>query len=148
MLPTKFQINWPFGSGEEAKIKFSRWPPLWPSWISVRNDFSHYLSTSQSDASYKVQVNWLFGVGGEAKNKCSRCPSWISDRNDFLIYKSSRCFLQNFESIGLLVQKEKQKIDFQDGGHQGFSIGTILAIFNLQVIPMLLTKFGVNFPRV
>ena len=27
MLPTKFQVNWPFGSGEEAKNKFSRWPP-------------------------------------------------------------------------------------------------------------------------
>ena len=22
MLPTEFQINWPFGSGEEAKIDF------------------------------------------------------------------------------------------------------------------------------
>ena len=22
MLPTKFQVNWPFGSGEEAKINF------------------------------------------------------------------------------------------------------------------------------
>ena len=25
MLPTKFQVNWPFGSGEEAKKRFSRW---------------------------------------------------------------------------------------------------------------------------
>ena len=39
MLPTKFQVNWPFGSGEDAKNRFSRWPPLWPSWISDRNDF-------------------------------------------------------------------------------------------------------------
>ena len=37
------------------------------------------------------------------------------------------------EAIGLSVQK-KQKIDFQDGchgGHLGFPIGTILAIFDL-----------------
>ena len=47
----------------------------------------------------------------------------------FLIYKSSRCFLPSFESIGLSVQKKKGKIDFQDGHHLGFPIVTILAIF-------------------
>ena len=27
MLPTKFQVNWPFGSEEELKTnRFSRWP--------------------------------------------------------------------------------------------------------------------------
>ena len=35
-LPIKFQVNWPFDSGE-AQNKFSRW---WPSWISDWNDFS------------------------------------------------------------------------------------------------------------
>ena len=40
MLPTKFGFSWPFGSGEEAKNRFSKWPPWWPSWISVWNDFS------------------------------------------------------------------------------------------------------------
>ena len=29
MLPTKFQVNKPFGSGDEAKNRF--WPPWWPS---------------------------------------------------------------------------------------------------------------------
>ena len=28
MIPINFQINWPFSSGEEAKNKFSRWPPF------------------------------------------------------------------------------------------------------------------------
>ena len=40
------------------------------------------------------------------------------------------------ESIGLSVQEKKRKLDFQDGsngGHLGFPIGTILAIFDLQV---------------
>ena len=32
------------------------------------------------------------------------------------------------------------------GGHLGFPIGTILAIFDLQIIPMLPTKLGVNWP--
>ena len=38
MLSTKFQVNWPFGSGE-AKNRFSRWRP---SCISDRNDFSYF----------------------------------------------------------------------------------------------------------
>ena len=38
MLPSKFGVNWPFGS-EEAKNRFSR---LRPSWISDRNDFSYF----------------------------------------------------------------------------------------------------------
>ena len=50
------------------------------------------------------------------------------------------------ESTGLSVQEKKRKIDFQDGGHLGFRIGTILAIFDLQVTLMLPSKFGVNWP--
>ena len=41
MLPTKFQVNWPIGSGE-AKNRFSRWRPWRPSWISDQNDFSYF----------------------------------------------------------------------------------------------------------
>ena len=66
-----------------------------------------------------------------------------------MIYKLSRCFLQNFKSVGLSVQEEKRKIDFQDGhhgSHVGFLIGTILAIFDLQVTPLFPTKFQVNWP--
>ena len=67
----------------------------------------------------------------------------------FLIYESSQCFLPSFETNGLSVQEKKRKIDFQDGchgGHLGHPIGTILAIFDLQVTPMSPTKFGVNWP--
>ena len=69
----------------------------------------------------------------------------------FLIYKSPWCFLGSLEAIGLSVQEKKRKIDFQDGGHGGhlgFPISTILAIFDLQVTPMLPSKFGVNWPLV
>ena len=41
MLPTKFQVNWPLGSGEEAKNRFSRRPQK-PSPISDWNDFSSF----------------------------------------------------------------------------------------------------------
>ena len=41
MLPTMFDVNWPFGSGE-AKNRFSKWRPCRPSWISDWNDFSYF----------------------------------------------------------------------------------------------------------
>ena len=66
------------------------------------------------------------------------------------MYKSSPCFLASLESNGLSAQEKKQKIDFQDGshgGHLGFPIGTILAIFDLQDTPMLPTKYRVSWPR-
>ena len=41
-LPSKFGVNWPFSSGEEAQNRFSRWLPWRPSWISDWNDFSYF----------------------------------------------------------------------------------------------------------
>ena len=105
MLPSKFGVILPFGSGEEEKNRFSRWlhggHPGFP-------------------------IGTILAI---------------------LIYKSPQCSLASLESIGLSVQEKKRKIDFQDGrhgGHLGFPIGAILAIFDLQVIPMLPSKFGVN----
>ena len=55
---------------------------------------------------------------------------FLSQRfEQFFIYKSPRCFLPSFQSIGLSVQKKKGQIDFQDSQHLGFPIGMILAIF-------------------
>ena len=34
MLSSRFRVNWPFGSGKEAKNRFS--------WISDWNDFSYF----------------------------------------------------------------------------------------------------------
>ena len=41
---------------------------------------------------------------------------------------------------------EVRKIDFRDGSHLEFPIGMIIAIFYLQVTPMLPTKFQVSWP--
>ena len=96
----------------------------------------------------KFWVSWLLGLG-EVKNWFSRWPPWwpfwISDRHDFsfFFYKSSWCFLPSLESASFWVQEEKQKIDFQDGGHGshlGFRFRMILAAFGLQVTPMLPTN--------
>ena len=51
MLPTKFQVNWLLGLGEEVKNRFSRWLSWRPSWISDWHDFSYFWSTSHPDAS-------------------------------------------------------------------------------------------------
>ena len=64
----------------------------------------------------------------------------------FLIYKLPRYFLPSFESTGLSVQKNFL-IQFQDGdgnGHVGCPMGTILAIFGLQVTSIFPIKFRVN----
>ena len=66
----------------------------------------------------------------------------------FFMYKSHRSFLQSFMSVSFSFQEKKRKIDFYDGGHGGhlgFYIGTFLAIFALQDIPMLPTQFQVNW---
>ena len=42
------------------------------------------------------------------------------------------------------ISGEEAKIDFQDGHHLGFLIGKSLAIFDLQVTPMLPTNFRVS----
>ena len=109
MLPSKFGVNWPFSSGEEAKSRFSRWLPWHPSWISDWHDFSNFLSTSHPDASWQV-----------------------------------------WSQLAYQFRRLKRKLVFEDGshgGHLGFPIGTILAIFDLQVTPMLPTKYRVNWTR-
>ena len=87
MLPTKFQVKWPFGSGEEVKNSFSRQPPWRPSSISDRNYYSYFLSTSHPQFPTKFRVNWPFGSGAMVKNRVSRrrplWPSWVSKQNNF-----------------------------------------------------------------
>ena len=132
------------------KNRFSRWPPWRPSWIFNQNDFSHFWSISHPDASYQVSSQLAFGFRRRSEKKIFKdfpwWPSWISDQQDFSYFWSTSpwYFLPSLESTGLLPQEMKWKIDFQDGGHVshfGFPIGTILAIFDLQVPQFLLPSF-------
>ena len=57
-----------------------------------------------------------FGSGVYAKNRSTRWPlraSWITDRNDYIlyifIYRSPRCFLPSFKSVGLSNQEKSEK---------------------------------------
>ena len=60
MTPTKFKVNWPLGSGEEAKNWFSRWPLWRPSLISNRISFSYFWSTSHPYASHQILKKLVF----------------------------------------------------------------------------------------
>ena len=67
MLPTNFQVNWPFSSGE-VKNTFSKWRPWRPSWVSDLNTFSYFLSTNLSDRSYQVSSQvafWFRRISGK-----------------------------------------------------------------------------------
>ena len=62
-----------------------------------------------------------------------------------LMYKSFRYFVSSFKSNDLPVQEKKFKTDFRNGGNLGFPVGRILADYHLQIIPILPTKFQVNW---
>ena len=72
MLPTKFVVNWPFSSGEEAKNRFSRWRP---SWIPIGMILAIFDLQVNPMLPIKFGVNWPFGSGEEANNRFSR---WLS----------------------------------------------------------------------
>ena len=104
----------------------------------------------------KFHVNWAIGSGEEEKNRFlkwrPRRPSWIADRKDFCYFCSTRHPNAPYEVSSQLAFRfrRRSELDFQDSNHGshglGFPIGTILAIFDLQVTPMLPTKFQVDWP--
>ena len=64
MLPTKFQVSWPFGSGEEAKIDFQDGGhgghPRFPIGTILTN-FDLQVTTMQPT---KFRVDWPRDLGG------------------------------------------------------------------------------------
>ena len=90
MLPTKRRVKWSFGSGKEAKNRFSRWPP-WRSYLGTILAIFDLQVTLMLPS--KFGLNWLLGLGVEAKNRFSRWlpwrPSWIADRHDFSYFWST-----------------------------------------------------------
>ena len=61
-----------------------------------------------------------------------------------LSFKLPWYFLSSFQSTGLSVQQKKRKINFQDSGPLWFDRNR-LAIFDLQVAPILPTKIRANW---
>ena len=149
-LPTPVQVNWPFDSGEEVKNRFSNGSHLG---FRIRTIliFSDLQVTQMLPT--KFSVNMSLGSGEEAKN---RFPRWVPWRLSWIrtilaIFLSISHPHASYQVLSQLAfgSGEEAKIDYQDGchgGHLGFLIGTILAIFDLQVTAMLPTKFQVNKP--
>ena len=85
MLPTKFRVNWPFGSEEEARNRFSRWlhgdHHGYPIGMNLAIFHLQVIPMSPN----KLAVNWPFSAE-EAKYRFSRSQPWwpsgISDQND------------------------------------------------------------------
>ena len=141
MLPNKFWVNWPFGSGEKEKNRLSRWRPCWLSWISDEKNFSYIWSTSHSEAYYQVSRQMAFRFRRskiiDFHGHCGhlgfriRMILAIFDLQVTPMFPTKN---QDYWPFG--SGEEKRKIDFLDssyGGHFGFPIGTILASFYLQV---------------
>ena len=82
MLPSKFQVSWPFGSGEEAKNRFKDG--------GHRSHFGFIIGTILPTFDLQVtpilptkfQVNWPFGSGEEATNRFLKMAA-ILDSNPF-----------------------------------------------------------------
>ena len=121
MVPTKFKVSWPFGSGGEAKNRFSRWRPLRQFRFFDRNNYSYFLIYS-SPRCFLLKFMSIGLLAQEEKRKKKKDFHSGSHGDHFsftigtilvffFIYKSPRCFLPNFKSIGLLIQKEKRKIE-------------------------------------
>ena len=61
MLPTKFQVNWPFGSGEKAKNRFSRCHHSSHLGFPIGTILAFLKFTSHPDASYQVSSQLVQG---------------------------------------------------------------------------------------
>ena len=88
VLPTKFEVNWPFGSGVEAKNRFSRRSEKYWGFqdgrhggnlgFQIRTILAIFDLQATPMLPTKLRVNWPFGLGEKAKNIFSRWPpEWI-----------------------------------------------------------------------
>ena len=64
MLPSKFGVNWPFGSGEEAKNRFSRWLNGGHLGFPIGTILPIFNLQVTPMLPTKYRVNWPRGVGG------------------------------------------------------------------------------------
>ena len=93
MLPSKFGVNWPFCSGEEAKVDFQDGGHGGHLGFPIGMILAIFDLQVTSMLPSKFGVNWPFSSGEEAKNRFSRWqpwqPSWISDWHDFSYFWST-----------------------------------------------------------
>ena len=112
LLPTKFQVNWPFGSGEKVKKRFSRCRPWRPSWISGRNDFSFFLIYKFAPMlPTKFQVHWPFDSGAEGKKKKEKIDSQDSGHGGHLGFPIGTSYFWSTSRIGRRLGCAKRQLE-------------------------------------
>ena len=126
MLPTKFGVNWPFSSEVDQKNRFSRWRP----------EFSYFDLLVTPKCPIKFQDNWPFLSGEDGEQifkmaaKLAILDPFIGTILAFLSTSHPYAFYQVFNQLDFPFRGRSKKVDFQEGGHLGFQIGKILAIFS------------------
>ena len=138
MLPTKFWVSGPFGS-EEAKIRFSRWQPWYPVWISRIGKFLATFDLQVTLPSFK-SIGLSFQ---ERKRKhifkvLAILDFPLEQSKLFFYLQVTRMLPTKFQDNWPWSSGEEAKNRFSRwrlGNHLGFLTGTILAIFDLQVTP-------------
>ena len=125
--------------------RFSKWRSSAVFDLSSEQ-FCLFLSTSHPNASYQVSSELAFRFSRREKNRFSRWrPLRLRIRTiwTILLFKTSDASYQVSSQLVFRFRR-RSKLDFPDsshGGHFGFQIGTILALFNLQVTLMFLSRF-------
>ena len=72
MLPTKFGVNWPFGSGEEEKIDFQDGSHGGHLGVLIGTILATFDLRVTLMLPTKFRVNWHLGLGEKAKNIFSK----------------------------------------------------------------------------
>ena len=88
MLPIQFQVNLPFGLGEELKnvvVFFFKCRHGSHLGFQIENVYLFFIYKSFPMLLIKFQVNWSFDSGEEVKTKFLRWPR-TSDRNDYSFF--------------------------------------------------------------
>ena len=151
MLPTKFQVNWPFGANNRFQNGDHLGFPIGTILTIFNLQVSLMLST-------KFQVNCLSSSGEErnidfqeAKYRLSIFPKgMILTIFDLQVTVMFPAKFQDSRTFGLGEEAKNRfsrpsLISDWNGGHFEFPIGTILAIFDLQVTSMLPSELQIKW---
>ena len=138
MRPTKFQVNWPFGSGEEAKYILLRWWPRWPSLVSDHKLSSFFRSTNHPDAPYQGSSQLAFQLRRRREKQIFKMATMAA-----ILDVRPEKMLATFNQQVIPKLSTKFQVSLPRGSwilDLRFSIGSIKTIFDLQVTAMLPTQ--------
>ena len=127
MLPTKFRVNWHFGSGGKAKKYFQNSRHGGHIGFPIVTNLAIFYLKITPMLPTEFQVNRLFSSGQKTKKKKKK-EEFQGDHSGHLGFpirtilaffdlQVTRILLTEFQVNWPFGSGEKAKIDFQDGGH-------------------------------